>query len=154
MKISEYLDEELINADLKSHVKVEVLEELSTILSAKYKELKKEEVIKVLTEREKLGSTGIGMGVAIPHGKLKIKEDKLYIAIGVSKEGVEFDSMDGNPVNIFFVLLAPEQSTKKHLQALAKISRILKKKPLRDAIISSGTSSEILKIIKEEDEKI
>ena len=76
MKISEYLDEELINADLKSHVKVEVLEELSTILSAKYKELKKEEVIKVLTEREKLGSTGIGMGVAIPHGKLKIKNAK------------------------------------------------------------------------------
>ena len=154
MKISEFLDEQLIKINLKSKTKEDVLEELSEVLSDRYNELDKNNLVRILKDREKLGSTGIGMGVAIPHGKLKIEEDKLYIAIGISKNGVEFDSIDGKPVNIFFVLLAPEQATKKHLQALAKISRILKKKDIRESMINANSPEEVLKIIKGEDKKI
>ena len=154
MKISEYLSLDLINYDLKSKNKQEVINELATLLSSKYPELNHDTIITILNEREKLGSTGIGYGIAIPHGKLKINSDKLYISLGISKKGIDFNAIDGKPVYIFFVLLAPEQATKKHLMALAKISRILKKSTLKEKIINATSKEDIYKMIKEEDEKI
>ncbi len=153
MQISEFIDEDLIKTELESETKEEVLKELTTLLTRKYPELKEDEIVNLLIEREKLGSTGIGNGVAIPHGKLK-DGNHIYIAFGVSKKGIDFDAIDGKPVHIFALLLAPESQPAKHLQALAKISRILKKEEIRQKLLNSGSSEEFLKVIEEEDKKL
>ena len=102
-------------------------------------------------EREKLGSTGIGQGVAIPHGKSDSVES-LVAALGVSKRGVDFESLDGEPVNLIFLLVAPPDSAGQHLKALARISRLLKDKFFRQALREAKSLEEIQRIIKEEDE--
>ena len=153
MQISEYIDEELIETELKSSSKEEVLKELTSLLTKKFPELNEEEIVSLLIEREKLGSTGIGNGVAIPHGKLK-DGDRIYVAFGVSKKGVDFDAIDGKPVHLFALLLAPESQPAKHLQALAKISRILKKEKVRETLINANSPAEFLKVIEEEDKKL
>ncbi len=153
MQISEYIDEELIETQLHSSTKEDVLKELTRLLTRKFPELKEKEIVSLLIDREKLGSTGIGNGVAIPHGKLKNGE-KIYVAFGVSKDGIDFDAIDGKPVHIFALLLAPESQPAKHLQALAKISRILKKNDVRDKLLNSNSAKEFLKVIEEEDKKL
>ncbi|MBW2599777.1 MAG: PTS sugar transporter subunit IIA, partial [Deltaproteobacteria bacterium] len=107
-------------------------------------------MIEVLLEREKLGSTGIGDGIAIPHGKLAGLE-KLVVSFGRSVTGVDFDSMDGRPVHIFFLLLAPENSAGLHLKALARISRMLKDISFRESLIKAETSEDIYNLIVEKD---
>ncbi len=153
MQLSKYLDEDLIEPELKSTTKEEVLTELTNILTKKFPELNREEIITILKEREKLGSTGIGNEVAIPHGKLKKGED-VYLAFGRTTKGINFDSIDGKPVKIFLLLLAPESRPTIHLQALAKISRILKKQDVREKILNAKDAKEIFKIIEEEDSKL
>jgi PTS system nitrogen regulatory IIA component len=112
----------------------------------------KDDLIKILMARETLGSTGIGQGIGIPHGKSpNIK--KLTAAFGLSKEGVDFESLDGEPTHIFFLLVAPEESAGPHLKALARISRLLKDKYLRDTLLKAQDDKDILKIIKNEDSK-
>ncbi|HQC23908.1 MAG TPA: PTS sugar transporter subunit IIA, partial [Syntrophales bacterium] len=105
----------------------------------------------VLLEREKLGSTGIGDGIAIPHGKLKGLE-RLVISFGRSRQGVDFDAIDGKPVHIFFLLMAPESSTGQHLKALAKISRMLKDPGFRSDLMAAENAEEIYRKIAEKDE--
>ena len=112
-----------------------------------------EEVIRVLLEREKLGSTGIGDGVAIPHGKLRGLKD-LFISFGRSRGGVEFDSMDGKPVNLVFLLVAPEESVGVHLKTLARISKLLKNPAVRQRLVGASGSQEIYDIIVEEEETL
>jgi PTS system nitrogen regulatory IIA component len=102
-------------------------------------------------EREKLGSTGIGQGVAIPHGKSDATQN-LVGALGVSKRGVEFEALDGEPVHVIFLLVAPHESQGQHLKALSRISRLLKDKFFRQALKEAKSVQEIEKIIKEEDE--
>ena len=102
-------------------------------------------------EREELGSTGVGQGVAIPHGKTIAVSD-LVSAFGLSKGGVDFDALDGAPVHLFFLLLAPEGAAGSHLKALARISSLLKDKYFRKALIDANSSADVLKIIREEEE--
>jgi PTS system nitrogen regulatory IIA component len=102
-------------------------------------------------ERERLGSTGIGGGIGIPHGKLKELQE-LSLGFGLSRAGVDFESMDGKPTHIFFLLLTPENSTGLHLKVLARISRILKNELLKDKLLAATTAEEIYAIIEEEDE--
>jgi PTS system nitrogen regulatory IIA component len=104
-----------------------------------------------LLEREKLGSTGIGQGIAIPHAKCAAI-DHVVAALGVSKKGIDFDALDGEPVYLIFLLVAPPDSSGLHLKALARISRLLKDKFFRQALREAKSSDEIQKIIKEEDE--
>ncbi len=150
MKILDFLCREAITADLIGQTKKEVLNELVELL-AKAKKVKNEsEVVKTLVEREQLGSTGIGQGVAIPHGKTD-SVSEIVAAFGISKKGIEFDALDGEPVYLVFLLLAPLDAAGTHLKALAKISRLLKDKFFRQALRETQSPEEVIKIIEEED---
>ncbi|MDT8443932.1 MAG: PTS sugar transporter subunit IIA [Desulfuromonadales bacterium] len=153
MKISELLDPAAIVAELKGTGKKEVLIELTDALLKADPSLVKDDVLKVLMERERLGSTGIGDGVAIPHGKLK-EIDRLLISFGLSHHGVDFDSMDGKPAHLFFLLVAPEESVGVHLKTLARISKLLKSAAVRERLQSAVDSAEIYRIIIEEEEQL
>jgi PTS system nitrogen regulatory IIA component len=150
MNIQDMLKKEFIIENLKSRTKKEVLVELSDVFSHGNTDIDRSNVIEVLLEREKLGSTGIGDGIAIPHGKLAGLE-KLIISFGRSVTGVDFDSLDGKPVHIFFLLLAPENSAGQHLKALARISRMLKDVSFRESLIKAETSEEAYNLIVEKD---
>lgn len=150
MKILDVLDQGSVIADLKARTKQEVLEELAAPV-ARLAKVELREVVEVLLERERLGSTGIGGGIGIPHGKLK-QLDQQIIGFGLSRKGVDFESLDGEPTRIFFLLMTPENSTGLHLKLLARISRILKNEPFRERLLQAKSAEEIYAIIKEEDE--
>ena len=151
MKILDVLPKEAILADLKAADKKGVLEEL-VVPVAKISGINHEDLVKVLMERERLGSTGIGDGIGIPHGKVK-DLDSLILGFGLSRKGVDFDSMDGLPAHIFFLLITPENSTGLHLKLLARISRILKNDPFKEKLRRATSPDEIYSIIKEEEEE-
>lgn len=150
MKIIELLDKNRILSNLKSRNKRGVLEELAATLTTGEENLDQEKVVQVLLEREGLGSTGIGDNIAIPHGKLN-ELSRLVISFGRSREGVNFDSMDGKPTHLFFLLMAPENSVGLHLRALAKISRMLKNPSFRQKLLEAPDSDAIYRLIAEED---
>jgi PTS system nitrogen regulatory IIA component len=151
MKICDVLDRKSILPDLKKRKKKGILEEL-VIPVAEIAGVSQKDLTKVLMERERLGSTGIGGGIGIPHGKMKNLES-LVLGFGLSRKGVEFESLDGQPTHIFFLLVTPENSTGLHLKLLARISRILKNDPFKSRLLEASDSDEILGIIKEEDEE-
>ncbi|MEE8359923.1 MAG: PTS sugar transporter subunit IIA [Candidatus Omnitrophota bacterium] len=152
MKIMDFLNTEAVSANLKSTGKKEIIEELADLL-AKTGEIKnKSELVSILMSRETLGSTGIGQGIGIPHGKSRGVK-KLIAAFGLSRQGVDFHSLDGELTYIFFLLVAPEESAGPHLKALARISRLLKDKYFRDTLIKAASEKDIIKIIKSEDSK-
>ena len=151
MKLLDVLHKDSIIYDLNSTDKKGIVEDLAASL-VKATKIKKEKLIKVLMEREKLGSTGIGGGIGIPHGKLK-DLDSVAIAFGLSKKGADFESMDGRPAYIFFLLIAPEDSTGLHLKVLARISRILKNDIFKEKLMNAKSKDEIFSIIKETDEE-
>ena len=151
MKIVDALHKDTILADLKARDKKGVLEELVTPV-ARIAGVNHEHLVRVLMERERLGSTGIGDGIGIPHGKLK-DLDTLVLGFGLSRKGIDFDSMDGRPTYIFFLLVTPENSTGLHLKLLARISRILKNEPFKERLMNAADRDEIFSIIEEEDEE-
>jgi PTS system nitrogen regulatory IIA component len=152
MKLSEIFKPQSIITDLKAHDKKGALEELSQVITEQEPSLNKGPLLQVLLERERLGSTGIGDGIALPHGKLK-ELSKLLISFGRSIKGLDFDSIDEQPVYLFFLLLAPENSAGIHLKALAKISRMLKDGTFRRRLIGAKSREEIYKIIIDRDEE-
>lgn len=151
MKVLEFLDRSAISLDLKSSAKQEAIAELCQLLQSSGKIKDSSTVLTALMEREKLGSTGIGQGVAIPHGKSD-STPSLIGALGISRKGVQFESLDGEPVYVIFMLVAPNDSSGQHLKALARVSRLLKDKFFRQAIKEAKLPEDIEKIIKEEDE--
>jgi nitrogen PTS system EIIA component len=153
MKIIELLDEKSIIADMTSTTKLGVLEELASTLVPGKDRLDLDTVVEVLMERERLGSTGIGDNVAIPHGKLA-NLSGLRLAFGRSLQGVNFDSMDGKPSQLFFLLLAPVNSAGLHLKALAKISRMLMSATFRENLMQAAQAHDIYQLLKEKDEEI
>ncbi|MCG6919247.1 MAG: PTS sugar transporter subunit IIA [Deltaproteobacteria bacterium] len=152
MKILDILNKDCIIPELRSRTKKEVLEELTEALSKCKANLNKEALVEVLLERERLGSTGIGDGIAIPHGKIQ-DLDELILSFGRSTQGIEFDSMDGRPTHLFFLLIAPENSAGIHLRALAKISRLLKSAHFRQRLLEAETTEELFRVIEEEDKE-
>ena len=153
MKIVEMLKPEYIIGALQSDKKKDVLLELSAPFLKNYPELDPDVTLSVLMEREKLGSTGIGEGIAIPHGKLA-GLNNLIVCFGRSAAGIDFNAMDGNPVHLFFLLLAPENSAGQHLKALAKISRMLKDSRFRAKLMEAKSSDEIFGMISQQDDII
>jgi len=151
MKILDVLPKEAIIDNLKAQDKKGVLEELVMPIAG-ITGLNQEDLVRVLIERERLGSTGIGGGIGIPHGKLK-DLDSLVLGFGLTRKGVDFDSMDGRPTHIFFLLLTPENSTGLHLKLLARISKILKHDPFRERLLNAADKEEIYAIINDEDEE-
>ena len=154
MQIMEFLSKKAISTDIKSTKKEDVIKELvdTLIASDEIEKRCRNKLIDALMTRESLGSTAIGQGIAIPHAKSDCV-DKLIAAFGLSKRGVDFDSLDGEPAYIFFLLVAPQDSAGPHLKALARISRLLKDKYFRDSLRACEDDKSIVKIITQEDEK-
>lgn len=154
MKIEEFLSRKAIGADIKSAKKEDVLRDLVDLLIASGDIDKKyrAKLVEQLMAREALGSTAIGQGVGIPHTKSECV-NKLVASFGLSQKGVDFDSLDGEKVYIFFLLIAPTDSSGPHLKALARISRLLKDKYFRDSLKECKDEQSILNIILQEDEK-
>jgi len=151
MKLSELIDEDYILPELKAKDKKGVLEELVDALVRREPSLSNKTLVKVLLERERLGSTGIGDGVAIPHGKFHGITQPI-ISFGRSRKGLDFESMDGEPVFLFFLLVAPENSASIHLKALAKIAKILKNSAFRKALMEAPSKKELYQTIIQNDE--
>jgi PTS system nitrogen regulatory IIA component len=152
MRIAEFLREDLVFPDLAATDKPGVLGELCAGLARGVPGLSAPKLTEALIEREKLGSTGIGEGVAIPHGKIP-GIPGLLAAFGRKKAGVDFASIDGKPTHLFFVLFAPENSAGVHLKALARISRLFKQPGLRKSILEAEGGAGIFRLISEEDAK-
>ena len=148
MKLGDYLDKDLVLADLTAETKSEVLAELVSPLGDKVSGLDVEKARQVLIERENLGTTGIGDGVAIPHGKLDFLE-KIVVVVGRSLKGVNFESLDFEPCRIFFLVLAPEQVTGLHLRILAHISKLLKDESFRKAFLEADGHDALWDLLKE-----
>ena len=151
MKILEVLQKDAILENLVSTDKKGILEELVAPV-AKAAKVSEEGLVKVLLDRERLGSTGIGGGVGIPHGKLKNLDD-IVLGFGRSRKGMDFESMDGRPTHIFFLLVTPENSTGLHLKMLARISRLLKDESFKQRLKNASSRDEIFSIIQEADEE-
>jgi nitrogen PTS system EIIA component len=152
VKITDFLTVQTIIPNLASRDKNAALEEMADGLVSYHRHLDKQKVLKVLLEREKISTTAIGEGVAIPHGKLPGVERVLGV-FARSPQGIDFASLDGGPTYLFFVLVAPENAAADHLKALARISRLLKDGSFRRRLMEGQTSQELFKIIAEEDEK-
>jgi PTS system nitrogen regulatory IIA component len=149
MKILDVLQEESIISELRATDKKGVLEELTAPV-AKASGINQEEMVRVLLERERLGSTGVGDGIAIPHGKLKSLES-LLVGFGRSHKGVDFEAIDGKPAYLFFLLMAPENSTGAHLRMLARISRLLKDSSFRERLMTAADRHKLYIAIADED---
>jgi PTS system nitrogen regulatory IIA component len=150
MKIIDLLDPKHILPDLHATTKRGVLEELVAPLVPGAPGLDLQAVVDILLERERLGSTGIGDNIAIPHGKLP-QLSQLMLAFGRSLKGVDFDSMDGKLSHLFFLLLAPVNSSGLHLKALAKISRMLMNQAFRDSLMKAAGAEDIFRLLAEKD---
>ena len=152
MKIMDFLNKKAITVDLKAEDKEGVIRELVDLLVGATEIENKDDLVKAILARESLGSTGIGQGIGIPHAKCSSVK-QLVAAFALSQKGVNFDSLDGEPAYIFFLLIAPEESAGPHLKALARISRMLKDKYFRDLLKKAKDEKEILRIIQDEDAK-
>ncbi len=152
MKIVDFVRPELVIADLASSDKNHVIKELAGHLAAAAGGVDCDALTRVLLERERLASTAIGEGVAIPHGKLD-SVGKLMACVGRAPCGVNFDSMDQRPTYLFFVLVAPENSTGVHLKALARISRLFRDSDFRSRLLAAPDASSMFQVIADEDAK-
>ena len=154
MKITDFLREKAVSISLTATDKEGVIRELVRLLvkAGEIKPTDEEKLVPILMTREGLGSTGIGQGVGIPHGKSNCVRE-LVGAFGLSRRGVNFDSLDGEQVHIFFLLVAPEDSAGPHLKALARISRLLKDRFFRESLKEVKEEKQVLRILQQEDQK-
>ncbi len=152
MKIVDFVTPELIVCDLAARDKGEVIDALAARVAAHVAAVDRESLVRVLLARERLASMAIGEGVAIPHGKLATV-DKLLACVGRAPRGVDFDSMDGQPTHLFFLLIAPDDSTGVHLRALARISRLFKSVDVRTRLMQAEDAGAMYRVIADEDAK-
>lgn len=151
INLVDFLPVQAICVDLKAQSKSEVFKEMAQVLSVAHQIQDSAILLNALLEREKLGSTGIGQGVAIPHGKTE-QLQRVVAALGISKKGVQFDAIDGEPVHLVFTLVAPQNASALHLKILAKISRLLKDKLFRQELQKAQSAQEVVTQIQEEEE--
>ncbi|MBN2355692.1 PTS sugar transporter subunit IIA [candidate division KSB1 bacterium] len=152
MRLHDLLSPEVIRIPLEHTDKQEIIAELIDILSAADRILDKKMALEAVLERERIMSTGIGEGVAIPHAKT-LAVDKLVAAFGITKESVDFQAIDEKPVRLVFMLVGPMDPTGPHLQALSRISRLMHRSELREKLITSRTSQEVLQALAQEEQK-
>ena len=152
MKITDFLNIDSVLPTLASRDKTSAIGEMAGLLAACHGELDRQKVLEVLLERERISTTAIGEGVAIPHGKLADVE-QVWGVFARSPEGLDFASLDGQPTHLFFALIAPQNAAADHLKALARISRLLKDEGFRRRLMEARTRKELYTIIAEEDEK-
>ncbi len=150
IRLADVLHEDYIVTDLKAREKREALDEMVYEMASRVRTLDHGVLLASLLEREKLGSTGIGHGVAIPHGKIR-GLNEIMVFFGRSRKGVEFNSMDKHPVHLFFVIIVPEKAAAAHLKVLASISHLLKNQEFRVKLMKAERQSDIYRIIVEAD---
>jgi len=153
MKIMEILVRDAVILNLGVRSKREVLLEMANALAKVEPQIEANRLLEVLLEREGLQSTGIGEGVAIPHGKLA-GLDRLVASFARSAEGVDFDSIDGQLTHHFFLLVVPEHSGGRYLKALARISRFFRDPSFRQRLGTAETAADVIRAIEEEDQKL
>ncbi len=146
MALTELMNEKLINLDLKANNKIDVITELADLMYGSGEIKDKELFLESVIEREGMGSTGIGYGVAIPHCRADIAK-RLIIAFGRSNEEVEFDAIDNRKVNLFFMLAAPKQDAGAYLKALAELCRLLNQEEFRKTLMNAQSPKEVIDII-------
>ena len=148
MYLSELINEKAISLTLAARDKDSCIKELVQLLESAHRVNTKGEILSKVLQRESMTSTGIGNGVAIPHGKTRLL-DHLVAACGVAPGGMEFDSMDGEPAYLFILLVSPESLRGPHVKALANISRLLKEESVRLGLRQSRTPQEFLSLLRE-----
>jgi PTS system nitrogen regulatory IIA component len=153
MKIMEILVRDALILNLGVRTKREVLVEMANALAKVEPQIEANRLLEVLLEREALQSTGIGEGVAIPHGKL-VGLDRLVASFARSSEGVDFDSIDGQATHHFFLLVVPEHSGGRYLKALARISRFFRDTSFRQQLSEAQTAADVIRAIEDEDKKL
>lgn len=152
MKIMDILVRDAVILDVESSGKEPLLAEMARALAKSVPSLDPDRLLEVLLEREALQSTGIGEGVAIPHGKMS-GLDQLVATFARSREGLDFDSIDGQPTQLFFLLVVPEHSGGAHLKALARISRFFRDSGFRQKLVEAESLDEVFSAIEAEDAK-
>ena len=150
--IKDLLRDDLILEEIQAKDKIGVIREFCGLLKSRGRINNEEDLFRALSDRESLGSTGIGGGVAIPHGKLDSITD-MIVAFGRSSSGVDFQALDNKPVYLFFLLVTPQDRPGDHLKALARISRILKNTVLRDDLRHADERQVLQRLILDEDQK-
>jgi PTS system nitrogen regulatory IIA component len=148
MRLSELLNEQSISLAMNARDKEASIKELVSLLESSHGVNTRGEILSKVLQRESMMSTGIGNGVAIPHGKTRLL-DHLLAACGVSPAGVDFDTMDGEPATLFILLVSPESLRGPHVKALANVSRLLKEESVRNALRSAATPADFLQVLKE-----
>ena len=151
MTLLHILSPESTIVDLKGETKEEIIAELVNSLHLGDAINDKDKVLQAVLEREKIMSTGIGDGIAIPHGKSDAVV-KLVAALGTQKRGVDFEALDGEPAYVFFLLVSPANVSGPHIKALARISRLLKNDDFKKRLIAASSSEEIISVIQKEEE--
>ncbi len=150
MKLSDLLSEALIKIPLTTNSKEDVVDELIDLLVANHKVTNKEKVFQAVMEREKVMSTGVGDGVAIPHGKAE-GINEVVAAFGIAKKNIDFQSIDEKPVRLVFLLVASPEAAAPHLKALSRVSRLLNNKDFRHKLLKTESSAEVLELIRDEE---
>ncbi len=153
MNLTELLSERLIAVDLKATGKLAVIEELAHVITRVHDEINPNAVARAVLERERISSTALGHGVAIPHAKTSVV-DSIVGCLGLSREGIDFDAEDGRPTRIFFTLIAPETSAGEHLKVLARIARLCQVQRFREELLASESARVAYELIGAEEEKL
>lgn len=152
MKLNEILVREACVVDMKARTKKEALRELSEVLAGSVKGLDGAGLLDMLLEREKLGTTAMGDGIAIPHARIEAL-DRLLASFGRSRQGVDFDSVDGKPTHLFFLLVAPGREGSAHLLTLARLSRMLSSPEFRSKLLDVESNDDFFRVLEEEESR-
>lgn len=152
MNLSELLTQDVIRIPLENTDKNRIIEEMVDILAQNKKIKDRDSVLQAVLDRERVMSTGMGDGVAIPHAKSD-GVDELVSAFGITKQDVDFKSIDEKPVRMIFLLVGPVDQTGPHLKALSRISRLMHRKEFRDKLASAHSSQDVIEAIEKEEQK-
>ncbi len=152
MRLSKMIKKSAIQLDLRSATKSEVLIELVDLLCAAYKLKDRNEILEAIIQREEKQSTGVGMGLAVPHAKTPAV-GRLYVAFACHRGGIDFDSTDGEKAHLFFILVSPRDVSGPHIKALAHISRLVKHEEFREALLRCREEKSFIKLVREAEGK-
>jgi fructose-specific phosphotransferase system IIA component len=152
MVLTQILQPDCIRVPVESRDKEAVITELVDMLDAKGLLLDRDDVLEAVLRRERTQSTGTGAGIAIPHGKCNAVKE-LVMAIGIAHEPIEYNSIDGKPVTVLFLLVSPANQTGPHIQALAAISRLMLDEQLRQKLEKVTSADEVYELLNEQENK-
>jgi fructose-specific phosphotransferase system IIA component len=152
MKLSSEIKKSAILMDMRSTGKNEAIEELVDVLCQAYRLKDRATILNAILDREAKASTGIGMGLAVPHAKTSAVRS-LHVAFGLSREGIDFESTDGEKSHLFFIMVSPKDRTGPHIQALAGISRLIKHEDVRTGLLACHEEKEFLSFVEESEKK-